>query len=123
MRRRMPRSVKILLVVNCLALVGFTILLFVQPMFTELAVLGNYTQLDRGGVINEDALGEFHPDYGFTQEHHRISVPWYIAGPALRAQWNNALAGITVVGVNLAVAVGFVLTGRGKSTSTKGLES
>ncbi len=104
MRRRVPAVVKVILVVNVLAILGFAFLLFVQPIFTELDVGMNYTQLDRAGVINADALAAFHPGYGFSAANHRHSVPRYVAGPALRAQQATAGIGFAIACLNLVVS-------------------
>ncbi len=112
MRKHVPTSAKVFLVVNCLATLGFAFLLLIQPLSTDLDVRGRYTQLDREGVINQDALAKFHPSYGFTAANHRNSVPRYIAGPALRALRANAEIGLAVAATNLAVAVWALLAAR-----------
>lgn len=105
MKKRVPAGVKVLLIVNSLGLLGFAFLLFVQPVFTDVQVRMNWTQLDREGVSNEDALAKFHPSYGFTSELHRNPVPRYIAQPALGAQTANAGIGLVVAGVNPGLAL------------------
>jgi len=121
--RRVPKGVKILLVVNCLAILGFAALLFIRPLFTDLHVRMNYTQLDREGVINEDVLSKFHPSYGFAPGNHRNSVPRYIAGDALRAERTNAGIGLAVACTNVALGAWVLLAGRRSLASAKDMES
>ncbi len=123
MGKRVPKSMKILLVVNCLAILGFAFLFLVQPLLTDLSVRGRYTELDRAGVINEDALAEFHPSYGFAPGNYRNSVPRYIAGDALRAERTNGGIGLALACTNVALGVWVLLAGRRSLASAKGMES
>lgn len=103
------RVIRIVLALNSVALVGFAVALFGQPRITALKVCMRYTELDRAGVINNDALQKTYPDLAVNP---RGLVARYIGGPALRAQQVNALLGLSLAIVNLALAVGLVVAAR-----------
>ena len=105
MRKPISSMVRMLLILNTVSLLGFLGLFVVRPLFIDLDVRMNYTQLDRAGVINESALSQFHSSYGFS-DSPRNSVPRYIAGAALAAEKLNAFFGICLAGVNLLLIIG-----------------
>lgn len=102
---------KILMGVNLAAVCIFAYLAFIRVSFAALDVFGNYTQLDRAGVINEEAPAQFHPSYGFTRSS-RYTVSRFIAGPALSAAAENALLGFVLAVLNSFISVGFFLESR-----------
>jgi len=106
MGKSAPAGLKVLLALNCVALIGFVLVLAVQPAMTVVDVCMNYTELDREGVINNDVLAKVRPDYA---QNPRNAVPRYIAGAALQGQRVNAQLGVALAAVNALVVVGFLL--------------
>lgn len=111
----MKKSAIVMLIVNVLLIIVSVLLMTL--LFTDLDVRGRFTQLDRAGVINEQALEQFHPSYGFKKGHIRNTVPRYIAGPALDAAHNNAFFAAFVALVN-AIFCGFLLVVNRKGKSS-----
>ena len=94
---------------NVVAMGIFLFLLFLLPLYTDVKGRGNFVELDREDVINVDALKKFHPSRGFVSSDpmvHRITVPRYIAGPALLAERRNAALGVAVTAFNSLIAGG-----------------
>jgi len=99
----------ILAVGNVVAMGVFLFFLLLVPLHTDLQVRINFVQLDREDVINTDALKKFHPSYCFISSDpmvHRITVPRYIAKPALSAERRNAAFGVAVTTLNSLVVGG-----------------
>ena len=97
---------KVIFLINVLALIVFLGLFFFVPIYTDINVRMNFTQLDRAGVINEQALKQFHPSYGLTEDNIRNTVPRYSARDALLKEKRNALFGICLASFNILVSGG-----------------
>jgi hypothetical protein len=96
---------KILLAVNAVALIGFLIAAGIVPLFTDLDVRMRFTQLDRAGVINNDALDQFDPSYKFQEgAGYRATVPRFLAGTSLQRERMNAICGAIASAINCACA-------------------
>jgi hypothetical protein len=96
---------KALLLLNAVALLAAGYLATLQPMLTDLDVKMRYIQLDRAGAINQEVLTTFHPNYGFSRDKQRNTVPQYIAQPALDGQRFNAFILLGLASLNVAVIV------------------
>jgi hypothetical protein len=97
-------QMKALVLINLVVVVAFGWFVIRAYLSTDSSVRGQYTALDRAGVINEEALAAF--DENMARDS-RILVPRWIAKPALSAERQNAALGLAVALVNL-YAVGFV---------------
>lgn len=96
---------KLLVTVNILAMLVFAGIAVVMPFDAELGIRGRFTQLDRSGAINADALAKFHPSYHLT-ENIRANVPDYIAGDAVDSIRTIAWLAAGVAFFNLFVIYG-----------------
>jgi hypothetical protein len=96
---------KAIVVLNVIVAFLAVCLIFYGIIFVDLDVRSRYVQLDRTGVINVSALSKFHPSYGFSADDHRITVPRYIAGPALDQQMRSAILLLGLALTNIAIAV------------------
>jgi hypothetical protein len=100
-------------VVNLLVAVLFGYRAFEAAWLISIDSVAAVTSLDREGVINNDALGAYHPSFGFTTEGpNRNRLADFIAGAAVSAAKSNAVAGIAVALFN-AVVFGSMCVHRG----------
>jgi hypothetical protein len=93
-------------VINAVAVVAFVILLFFAPVASELSARARFTELDRAGVINAQALKQFHPSYRFGNVallEYRRNVPAYLVASAVNVQSFNAALGLVVASINSIV--------------------
>ena len=105
---------KAVLWINVIAILQFGYLLFVDSLMVDLDVRMRFTELDRAGVINAEALKDCHGSYGFSDI--RNGVPRYVAEPALKAQRQAAATGLVLAVVNAFLA-GFWLWRKARSVA------
>lgn len=97
-----------LLPISILAVVGFAVARFILPIGTGLEARMRYTDLDRAGVINHEALQRFPGLVNAGNHTDRFLVPEHLVGPAVSAQRDNAMVGLILALLN-SVATGVVL--------------
>ena len=107
-------SRRLLLVLNWVALLAF--LAFTQCDMGSLSVMGNVTELDRIGAIDEEKLREWDPALA---EDIRGALASWIAEPAFGGQRFIVRCAIAVVVLNLT----FVYLSRPRQAAPAGLNS
>lgn len=106
-------------VVNAALVLGSLWLLAVGAFMADVQMRSRFTQLDRAGVINEAALDQFHPSYGFKSGHVRNVVPRFIAGPVLEEAKRNASLLFLLASANLVLWVGALVAIRKKAIAAE----
>jgi hypothetical protein len=96
---------KISLALNILALAACLVLLLVWPLFTGLDLMMRFTEMDRAGVINMDALQKHLPHLASGNIRH--DVPLYLAQASLAAEKSNALIGACIAAFNIIMTICF----------------
>ena len=100
---------KTVAILNILAALGFAALLVIGPLMAQLSARMRFTELDRAGVINARALGQFHSSYGFgdpAKLDYRQTVPDWICASHLMHQEANAAFGLALAATNATLAIG-----------------
>jgi hypothetical protein len=87
---------------------------WVRSYCSSLDIAIRYTELDRSGVINHEALAKYSPS---LEENDRYNVPKWIAERTLAAERRNAGVGCIVAAINAIAGVGVLISLRGKAQS------
>jgi len=80
-----PKARLLIAIGNWLAAIGFAAAIWIVPLFTTLHARMAFTELDRAGVINANALSSFHPSRGFgtaATMQYRTAIPDFICASA-----------------------------------------
>ena len=103
---------KVIVGVNAAALLVFVVAFFYLGAAAAVEAEHRFTDLDRAGVINADALERFAPSYGFGDARslaYRVAVPAWLSGPAVGWLRVACAAGAVVAGVNVALGAAWVV--------------
>ena len=108
---------RLIMAINIVATFVFIGLIVATPL-TEVGLAARYTELDRADVINNEALAAFDKERDTDlASNARYLVPRWIASDALSQSRLNAVAGVTLALLNLAVIGYLALRGRSKQGS------
>jgi hypothetical protein len=79
-------ALRLMMALNLMAVLLFVIAFMGLPVTSTFDARIKFMELDRAGVINTEALRQFHPDRGFggiDNLEYRATLPAWIAGGSL----------------------------------------